>query len=188
MEDAQIIQLLKMGDKYDQGMNALVAKYGGLIKYMLQNILGNKNEWDIEECLSDVLCEFWLHIDDYDLSKGSLKSYLIGMARYIALNRYRELSKYQKRNVLFDENTFMSRSDKNMENEILNGLDQEVVKAVILSMERPDKDIFIRRYFWFEKVKDIAKALNLDSKQVENRLYKGKEKLRILLAQRGVEK
>ena len=41
-----------------------------------------------------------------------------------------------------------------------------------------EKDILIRRYFYEQKPKEIARALDLSVKQVDNYLYRSKQKLR----------
>ena len=185
MNDTEIIKLLKKDSP--RGMEELIEKYGGLVKYIITNILGNHNKSDIEECLWDVFYEFWQQIDDYDANKGSVKNYLVGIGRYMALNRYRSLSRYQQRNVPIEEDTIAIESDEDLEGEVIESLKSTAISEVLLEMKQPDRDIFIRRYFWFEKVKDIAKALKLDNKQVENRLYKGRERLKKQLIKKGVD-
>lgn len=53
-------------------------------------------------------------------------------------------------------------------------------------MDEPDKSIFIFRYFYFKKVKDIGIKLNLSPKKVENSLYRNKEKLKKSLIEGGI--
>ena len=48
------------------------------------------------------------------------------------------------------------------------------------------KDKVLYRYFYGYKVKDIAELLEISAKQVENILYRGKEKLRKDLIERGI--
>ena len=49
------------------------------------------------------------------------------------------------------------------------------------ALEEPDREIIIRRYYRDEKPRAIARALDLPVKQVENRLYRAKAKLRASL-------
>lgn len=53
-------------------------------------------------------------------------------------------------------------------------------------MEEPDKSIFILRYFYFEKIKDISSRLGLSPKKVENCLYRQKDKLKKALIEGGI--
>ena len=53
-------------------------------------------------------------------------------------------------------------------------------------MDEPDRSVFVLRYFYFFSVKDIALELDIDSKKVENILYRKKALLRKLLVERGI--
>jgi RNA polymerase sigma-70 factor (ECF subfamily) len=50
--------------------------------------------------------------------------------------------------------------------------------AAIDSLTEPNKEIIMRRYFFEEKPARIAKTISLPVKEVENRLYQSKQKLR----------
>lgn len=54
------------------------------------------------------------------------------------------------------------------------------------NFKEPDRSIFILRYFYFEKVKEIASKLNLSEKKVENILYPSKTKLKEKLIKGGI--
>ena len=49
------------------------------------------------------------------------------------------------------------------------------------TLKEPEREIMIRRYFFNEKVKIISEKMNLQSKEIENKLYQGKLKLKSLL-------
>lgn len=50
------------------------------------------------------------------------------------------------------------------------------------ALGEPDREILVRRYYYEQKPKEIALALNLSVKQVNNRLYQTKQKLREALS------
>ena len=54
------------------------------------------------------------------------------------------------------------------------------------NFKEPDRSIFILRYFYFEKVKEVASKLNLSEKKVENILYPSKTKLKEKLIKGGI--
>ena len=62
--------------------------------------------------------------------------------------------------------------------QIISG--EELLEAVS-TLEEPDRQILIRRYEYGQKPREIALALGLSVKQVNNRLYRAKRKLRDLL-------
>lgn len=54
--------------------------------------------------------------------------------------------------------------------------------AAINALGEPEREILIRRYYYEQKPKEIALALNMSAKQVDNRLYQTKLKLREALS------
>lgn len=64
---------------------------------------------------------------------------------------------------------------------------RKILEEVLEDSQEPLRSIFILRYFYFFKVKEIARMLELSSKQVENHLYRGKDVLKKALLERGME-
>lgn len=50
--------------------------------------------------------------------------------------------------------------------------------AAVDALAEPDREILLRRYYFGQKPREIAAALGLDKKQVDNRLYQTKRRLR----------
>jgi RNA polymerase sigma-70 factor (ECF subfamily) len=73
-----------------------------------------------------------------------------------------------------------------LDNEVSKSINKEIIRETINSLPYPDKDIFIRRYYLFESVKEIAQYLDLTPKSVENKLYRGKDKLKAALINNGI--
>lgn len=74
----------------------------------------------------------------------------------------------------------------NPEDEFIRKEMQTVVRQAVENMDEPDRSVFVLRYFYFFSVKDIALELDIDSKKVENILYRKKALLRKLLVERGI--
>lgn len=56
------------------------------------------------------------------------------------------------------------------------------VWETVMSLGEPDSEIFVRRYTFDEKIKDISKAMGLNISTVKTRLSRGKRKLRKMLS------
>jgi len=56
------------------------------------------------------------------------------------------------------------------------------VWEIVMSLGEPDSEIFVRRYKFDEKIKDISKAMGLNISTVKTRLSRGKRKLRKMLS------
>ena len=50
--------------------------------------------------------------------------------------------------------------------------------AAVNALADMERDILIRRYYYEQKPREIAKALDITVKQVDNYLYRSKQKLR----------
>ena len=66
--------------------------------------------------------------------------------------------------------------------------EERILHETISELEEPERSIFILRYFYFFRIKEIAGRLKLSEKKVENSLYRGKQRLKGMLMQKGVER
>ena len=107
------------------------------------------------------------------MQKGTLRSYLAAVARNFALKRInRKLDHTSLENIeLSDGKNFMEENFHN-----------NYVWETVMSLGEPDSEIFVRRYKFDEKIKDISKAMGLNISTVKTRLSRGKRKLRKMLS------
>ncbi|MCL2422253.1 MAG: sigma-70 family RNA polymerase sigma factor, partial [Defluviitaleaceae bacterium] len=136
---------------------------------------------DIEECISDVYVKVWKNPRVFNPQKGTLKTFLAVMAKGKALDTYRKLTKSKIIN--------LDEAIQSTDDDLLDYIaEKEMVQALytaIESLTEPNKEIVIRRYFFEEKPANIAKSISLPVKEVENRLYQSKLKLRKKLIGNG---
>ena len=179
MEDSSIVLLLK--NKPSDGLYEMIKKYRSYVAAITGRVLRG-NQQDIEECIDDTFLSVWRAAGDAENEIANLKGYLSCTARNIAINRYRQLARL---NVIdIDEIDLAEENDMLLEFE--NKGNAIALQELIAAMGEPDREIFIRKYFLFEKVKDIAIQTRLDEIQIKNRLYRGKQKLRIQLEERNI--
>ncbi|MBR0598007.1 RNA polymerase sigma factor [Sinanaerobacter chloroacetimidivorans] len=181
MDDQQLIDLLKSSPS--KGLAEAIEKYGGAVKWITIKIIGNRPE-EIEECISDIFCKLWKNIEQFDPNRGiPLKSYLYGIARHTALDYRRKM---QKSEDLLPIEEIELDIEVNYEEETAKTINKEIIRQTIDEMPSPDKEIFIYRYYFFKKISEIAFKLSLDNKTVENKLYRGRQRLKDHLIERGI--
>ncbi|WP_286860447.1 sigma-70 family RNA polymerase sigma factor [Proteiniphilum sp. UBA5510] len=169
----------KLLSKNEKTVELLIEKYHKLLWVIVENTLrGIGRAEDIEECVSDVFVRIWGKPESFDPERGTMKTYLSVMAKSIALNRYKSLTK-----------RYESESNNSVENENTDDLldlicreerNEELLDA-IHSLKDPYPEIFIRRYIFGEKTSVVASRLGMDTKDIENRIYRGKNKLKSIL-------
>lgn len=180
--EKEILQLLR--SQPEEGIKQAIETYGGPVMTICRNILFDCSSEDREEAASDSFVGLWRSIDNFrEDQEYSLKSYLYGIARHTALDKRRSLQK-QVAFLPIEETLIEAAVD--LESDCARELNAHIVHDSVNDMDEPDRSIFILRYFYFEKVKDIAVRLGLAPKAVENRLYYGKSKLRQSLIERGI--
>ena len=182
-KEERILQLLK--SMPGEGIRMALDEYGGPVKTICRNILFDCSQEDVEEAVADSFVGLWKSIDKFrGNGEYSLKSYLYGIARHTALDRRRAMKK--EAGTLPVEEVIIE-AEVDLESEYAKKLNDSIVHNTVGSMAEPMRSIFILRYFYFEKINDIARRLGVTPKTVENHLYRGKRKLRDELLERGIQ-
>ena len=177
MKDEQIIDAIKRGD--EGAIHDVITRYSRLMWSIVTPILYKVGcEEDMEECVADVFVYLWENPDKYDAGRGGLKTWLSIVARSQAIDRYRTLAKEQ---VLPLSDTLLTESGGLCDG-ILTEETRKMLTAAIQSLDQPEQEILVRRYCYEQKPKEIAAALDLPKKKVENHLYRAKAKLRKLIS------
>lgn len=179
MDDKEIVGLLKQSPS--EGLYEVIKKYRGLVQSICVRILPNNDE-DVEECIADTFVSIWKNCNSIDESRGSFKGYIASTARNTAINRYRSLI----RNNCTTIEDMEIVSDDVVIKELENQFDMDTLQVLIAEMKEPDREIFLRKYYFLEKIKDIANRFKVDETYVKNRLYRSRLKLKKELEDRGV--
>lgn len=173
MNDEMLIQKLSDGDQ--EAFSHMIQTYSKLLWVVVGGILGSiGTAQDIEECISDVFIQVWKNPTAFNHEKGTLKTFLAVIAKSKALNAYRKLSKSRITEL---EEAVMGADCDLLEYIVEKEMCRELYDA-ITTLTEPNKEILLRRYFFDEKPARIAERFSIPVKEVENRLYQSKIKLR----------
>jgi RNA polymerase sigma-70 factor (ECF subfamily) len=182
MEENKLIRLIHSGDA--GAYIHIIEKYNKLLWVIVGGILNNVGtSEDIEECISDTYVSLWRNPKMFDPRKGTLKTYLAVVAKRKALDRYRQL----KRMVIVELDEAITSSDDDLFEYIARQELYHELYEAIRTLDEPNKEILIRRYFFNERPSGIADKTHLPLKEVENRLYQSKQKLRRILCEGGLK-
>lgn len=176
MNDLSLIELLRHDP--ERGLCELTRQYTGLVFAVVRGKLaGACIEADIEECVSDAFIEFFRMRDQFDPDRGSIKTMLAVIARRRAVNRF---ERALRERTLFSPAGLSEEAAKapSPEDEIE---DREARKAVfdeISALGEPDREILVRKYYFGESTKEIAKKLRMKPSAVDTRAHRAVMKLK----------
>lgn len=180
MCDRELFEGIKQKDS--NCLELLMDKYGAYVASIISYIGKNHfSRQDIEEISADVFISLWNCSNKMELHGNSLKSYIAAIAR----NKAKTVLTSRKIDLLSLYEDTLAAPDV-VDEYITARETSELINKAVFEMGELYREIFIRRYFYFEKIKDIAKRLSMNKKTVETRLIRGREKLRKALLERGI--
>ena len=176
MRDEKLITAIRQGD--ETAIYYAMDKYSRLLWSIAAAVLENTaGLQDVEECVADVFVYLWQHPEKYDPARGKLRVWLSVLTRSMALDRYRAILRHST--VPLEDTLIAAQPD------LADGLALQEAQAklaqVLSTLDSADRELILRRYVQQQKPKELSLALGLPVKQVENRLYRIKRKLRSLL-------
>ncbi|MDR3238574.1 MAG: sigma-70 family RNA polymerase sigma factor [Clostridiales bacterium] len=178
MTDEEIAKRIRKKDM--AAFDTMMEQYNKLLWLVMGNILEKVGTpEDIEDCISDVYLKLLENPKMYNEKKGSLKSFLVRVGKNMAIDRYRKLS----RGRIIELPEQVASAGEDILQSLIQKENAEKVLEAVSALKEPDREIMIRRYFFNEKIKVISEKMFLNTKEIENRLYQGKMKLKKLIRQ-----
>ena len=185
MEDKEIIGLYL--DRNEQAIAATSEKYGSYCKSISVNIL--KNDEDAEECVNDTYMKTWNAIPPQ--IPVIFSAFLGKIVRNISFNKYRH-NNSQKRGgsempLILDELGEIVSGKESVEDEIDKKELLRDINGFLNSISEYKRGIFIRRYWYSDKVSDIAKRCGKSENSVSVELNRTRKNLSEYLLKKGFE-
>ncbi|MCD7784108.1 MAG: sigma-70 family RNA polymerase sigma factor [Oscillospiraceae bacterium] len=152
-------------------------KYGGYLKTVAYNILCNSE--DAGEAVNDTYLRAW---DSMPPQRPNiLSAFLAKITRHISLNM-RRASSAEKRgggeiDLVLDELSESLPSKSSVEEEIDAKVLTEKLNKFLGSLKQQDRDMFLRRYWYMDSIKDIATMFGCGESKVKTTLYRLRKKL-----------
>ncbi len=170
--------LLLLQNNPERGLDKLLNIYSGLVYTIVYSKLAGSSTQDIEECVSDIIFELYKNRNYIDLQRGSIKAYLSVIAKRKAIDHFRKINAAVQNLSIDDEKQGDLPASNNIEAEIINREARNILIQEINALGQPDSEIFIRKYYWGQSTKSIAKSLQLKENTVDKRVSRGLLKLR----------
>ena len=170
MTEKRALALLRKGDQ--AGLVWLIDHYTAYVGAVVKNVLGGRmSRQDAEEVTADVFLTLWQNAEKPQ--PGHVRGYLGSIARSRALNRLRS----QGFDLALEEDILSLPAD-GPEELYFEAERRERVRAAVQGLRMPEREIFIRYYYYCESASDIADALRMTPAAVRQRLKRGRDALR----------
>ena len=177
MDEPKALKELKR--KNENALMWFIDRYSAYVSTIIYNIIGSSlSGTDIEEISSDVFFTLWRNADK--IVPGKVKAYLGGIARNKAKERIRKAGME-----LPLEDDLLLISSENPEHDFQEREQARFIQETVLSMQNPEREIFIRHYYYCQPVSAIAEEMNINLSTVKTKLRRGREKLKELLMKGG---
>lgn len=183
MDDSLIVDLFLNRD--ESAVERVSLKYGERLRRLASGIVNDAQT--AEECENDAYLEAWASIPPNE-PREYLFAYLGRIVRNIAIDRCRR-SSAQKRSAAVVELT------KELQECLISPLGtehefdaRELSRSInaFLSTQKPQqRTIFIKRYWFFESVSEIAADIGCTESKVKTTLMRMREKLKAKLTEEG---
>lgn len=182
MEDKEIIGLYHARD--EQAIAESDRKYGPYCYAIAQNLLSAKE--DAEECVSDTWHAAWNRMPPE--LPACLKAFLGRITRNLSISRFRAGQAQKRRGVevLLSELEECVPSTQSTEETVLSHELTETLNRWLEGQSDDDAALFLRRYWYGEKVGAIALSWGVPANRLSQRLHVMRRSLRNHLESEGV--
>lgn len=183
LDDMQIIDLYF--DRDEQAIKETDVKYGKLCFCIADNILSNDE--DSEECVNDTYFSLWNSIPP--TRPNNFVAYICQIVRNLSLKKLSfNLAMKRTPNMIV---SFSELEEILPDDHIDPNIGDEGIGKLIsdfLSKEKEDsRNVFIRKYYFFDSIRDIAKRYSFTESKVKNMLFHTRNRLRKYLKEEGIE-
>lgn len=179
MEDDEILALLQGRD--ERGLYELANKYGKRLEHLAGRIL---SEQDAAECVNDTYLAVWESIPPK--CPEFLFAYTAKICRNLAFNRV-EWNHAAKRSAVFVE---LSDELGKCAPDVLEKVGQqelsEAIADFLKGQEVVKRQIFIRRYWYGESVKELAEEFGCRPGKIKSMLFRMRKQLWNALKKEGM--
>lgn len=183
MEDRRIIELYVHRD--ENAIAETSKKYGSYCFLIANRILNNRE--DSDECVNDTWFKVWNLIPP--TIPEFLNLFLAKIIRNLSFDRYRIKSANKRGNgeiaLVLDELEEVVAGSSDVESDYERKELIEAINSYLYSLSKRECNIFIRRYFYVESIREIAKRYDIKENNVSMILSRTRKKLKEHLKQEG---
>jgi RNA polymerase sigma-70 factor (ECF subfamily) len=204
----------RLYERDPEALETLISRYSREVFYFIRLVLdGVGVTQDAEECVNDLFVAVWQEIDTFDPGRGTLRTWLTMRAKYIALDRRRQLCRRQAHSIQSaDEDRQWNTSDgthnrkstgwgydrdnrvalpphpePSMESLLEQSERREALHLALATLPELERYLIYQRYFKFASTEELATRTGLSRHAVDTRLWRARKSLREALKEHAHE-
>jgi RNA polymerase sigma factor (sigma-70 family) len=176
-----------------RALEALIRRYSREMSYFIRIVLeGVGTLQDAEECANDLFVAAWQEVDSYDPARASLRTWLTMRAKYIALDKRRQVQRRHAGVLSLDSSERAKSSgesnsqdipaiflsDNSMEGLVEQRERREELEQALNALNSLDRRLVLMRYFQFTPTEQICAETGLTRQAIDTRLWRARKVLR----------
>jgi RNA polymerase sigma-70 factor (ECF subfamily) len=166
-------------DADEELMRALYREHAGpLFGFVLHLVGGDRQR--AEDVVQETLVRAWRHADRLDVAAGSIRPWLVTVARRIVIDAHRRAAARPP------ETDAAPLELLPAEDELERALRMMAISDALGSLSRPHREVIVETYLKGLKVGEAAAELGIPAGTVKSRLFYALRSLRLALEERGV--
>ena len=187
-------------ERNPRALEALMMRYSREMSYFIRVVLdGVGTSQDAEECASDLFIVAWQEIGSFDPARGSLRTWLTMRAKYIALDRRRQVQRRQSAVTSLDsvdsgngatrehrllELPLSQLTENSMEGMLEQRERREELAQALDALPALDRYLVYMRYLCLATTEEISGKTGLSRHAIDTRLWRARKALRVILEER----
>ena len=174
--DEQIVRLYL--DRDEAAIQNTSAKYGSRLYSLANNIL--MDHASAEECENDTYYRAWNSIPPHE-PKSYLFAFLARITRNLALDRCRSSSRQKRSAELINLSTELEQciaSPNDTECSVDRIVLADTISIFLTQLSRERRNVFLRRYWYMDSIKQIAKRYSISESKVKSALFRTRKELK----------
>lgn len=192
-------------ERNPRALEALIKRYSREMSYFIRLVLDHAGTpQDVEECTNDLFIAVWQEIESYDTTRGSLRTWITMRAKYIALDRRRQIQRRQTVSMTSLDNSDHSGSrdgdgylaepstvrfaENSMEGLLEQRERREELWQALESLSELDRVLVYMRYFKLASTEEICRKTGLTRHAIDTRLWRARKALRDALEEQSHER
>ena len=179
--DPELMALVQAGDQ--QAFEALYDRYAGAVMGFVFKII--QNEELAAELVQETFIRIWDRCEKYSADKGKFSSWMFGISRNLAIDKYRRLRIRPEAATSESEVRKMESapSDQRVEESVAGQIRREKVRRVLQELPEEQREIIELSFYRGQSRREIAKNTGLALGTVNSRARLAMIKLSHLLEQ-----